>query len=86
MFDTASEPGSPEDFLMRDLAKLIYEMLAESDDGKPLSDEKINLFMSELSEKLYKEYPYYKKLKQENKTKKVIFKSKTELYQEAKTV
>jgi len=86
MFDTASEPGTPEDYLMRDLAKQIYEMLAESDDGKPLSDEKLNLFMSEHSEKLYREYPYYKKLKQENKTKKVIFKSKAELYHEAKTV
>ena len=70
---------------MRDLAKSIYEMLADSDDGKPLTSQKIDQIISELSEKLYKEYPYYKNAPK-NKAKKVIVKTREELQAEAQTV
>jgi len=45
---------------MKNVAFMIYDMVADSDDGTAVSQEKLDAFIEELKNSLYKEYPHFK--------------------------
>ena len=83
----AGQPTHQELNLMRNVAFMIYDMVADSDDGTAVSQEKLDAFIEELKNSLYKEYPHFKQKKVSmTPAKKLILKNKEELALEAKTV